>query len=767
MVRQELLSRYMHRMTMVLLNAALSASVMAQTTGTLTGLIKDDENREGIPYVNVVVKGTPMGAASDESGRYSITGIPPGTYTVVASAVGFKTQELAFTILDGSTINVDIFLVHSSIELKEVLVYGASLRRERITDAPSSVAIIEAKDIVRTGGHGQLPKLLEAEPGIDMVQSGLYDFNINTRGFNSTLNRRLLVLLDGRDLATAFLGATEWNGLTIPLEELGRIELIRGPGSALYGANAYNGVLNITSNPPRSSLGTNVLLGAGDPTALRGDARHSGVSGPWSYRINVGGITGKTFSTIRKGQKFEYPGLNPFLNDEVVNLNTDPVRTVYAGARLDYEYADGGSSTIEGGLSQVENEVIVTGIGRVQVQQAQRPWGRVSYTGHGLNILGWVNGRKNIRPERSLSTGLSLYQNATITHLEAQYSFNTLDNLFLVVGASQRFVSIDTKGTLMLSPRNDNMTGIFVQAEYRITSTLKGIVATRWDRSTLHPSQISPKAAVVWSFATGHSIRATFNQAFQTPNYSELYLHVKHPTRPLAYYGNLTEPTDLTGFSGGAQPGPRKDMTVEKVTGYEVGYKGVFENSLFVTVDAYFSELKDFVTDLAVGVNPRFPAPGLYSGDPLSPRTIWSYVNAGLVHEAGIEFGANYYFSDELSVRGTFSYYSFEVLEQGINDVLLPNSPKYRTSGGILYSHSAGHQLGLNIKYVPTFEWAAGIYRGMVPAYALIDLSGSYALTTRMTLNLNVSNLLDREHFQIFGGSLLGRRAFLIVSYGF
>lgn len=750
--------------------AVLLEPLLAQSTGTISGTVKDDENREGIPSVNVIIKGTTMGAASDESGKYTLRNIPPGTYTIAASAVGFAASEAIVQVDVNSTIRQDFYLTHSAVELNEVLVYGASLRRERITEAPASVAIIGAKDIARNAGSGQLPRLLESEPGVDMVQSGLYDFNINTRGFNSSLNRRLLILLDGRDLATAFLGATEWNGLSIPLEELGRIELVRGPGSALYGANAYNGVMNITSSPPRALMGTKVILGTGELSMFRADARHADAIGPWSYKVNIGGISGKTFSRIRTGNQFEYSGFNPFLNSEVVDLNTDPVRTIYAAARVDYDYEGGSVSTIEGGIAQVENEVIVTGIGRVQVQQAQRPWARVSYSGHGFNVLTWVSGRKNIKPERSLSTGLDLYQDALVTHGEVQYNFAAVENnLFVVAGFSHRLVDIGTKGTLMLSTRHDNMTGVFAQAEYKVTSAVKTVLAARWDRSTLHPSQFSPKAAIVWTFMEGHSIRGTFNKAFQTPNYSELYLHVKHPTRPLAYYGNMVEnPPGLTGFVGGAQPRPRKNMTVEKIVGYEAGYKGVFGNSLFLTIDTYYSELSDFVTDLAVGVNPRFPpSGGIYSDPPPLPptRTIWSYVNAGKVQEAGIEIGANCYVGQEWLFRGNFSYYSFDVLEKNINDVLLPNSPKYRVGGGATYSHPDGHDVSLNIKYIPTFEWAAGIYRGTIPNYALVDLGGTYHLTRSLSLALNVSNVLDRVHYQIFGGSLLGRRGALVASY--
>ncbi|MEX2116485.1 MAG: TonB-dependent receptor [Bacteroidota bacterium] len=754
---------------LILLFASVSLSIAQnQNTGQIAGLVKDDENRQGIPFVNMVIRGTQIGAATDEDGRYVIRNIPPGEYNLAVSAVGFKTTEVSVRIEPGTSLTQDFHLVHSMVELGEVLVYGASLRRERITEAPASITIIEAKDIARNAGHGQLPKLLEAEPGVDMVQSGLFDFNINTRGFNSSLNRRLLILLDGRDLGTAFLGATEWNGLTIPLEELGRIELVRGPGSALYGANAYNGVMNITSVPPRAGQGTKVILGVGELSMFRGDVRHAGLSGPWSYRINLGAITGKTFSKVRTGRKFEYGGLHPLLNDELKDLNTGPVQNMYASARLDYDYADGSVATVEGGIAEVKNEVIVTGIGRVQVQHARRPWARIAYTGHGFSFLGWTSARVNVEPEVSLSTGLDLYQDALISQAEAQYSFDALDKqLRAVVGVSHRFVDVGTKGTLMLDTRHDNMTGIFGQLEYKIADDLKAVIAIRWDRSTLHPSIFSPKAAVVYSFLEGHSLRATFNRAFQSPNYSELYLHVKHPIRPLAYYGNMVEnPAGLTGFVGGAQPGALKDMKVEKIVGYELGYKGVFSNAMFLTVDAYFSELTDFVTDLAVGVNPRFPASGgIYQGESV-PRTIWSYVNAGYVREAGIEIGANYYLTDEWVFRGNYSQYSFEVLETNVNDVLIPNSPKRRIGGGVTYAYGMG-DVGVSIKYVPEFEWAAGIFRGTIPTYTILDLSGTYMATSHLMLSINISNALDREHYQIFGGSILGRRSVVTAVYSF
>lgn len=736
--------------------------LIAQNGNKISGTVRDDDRREAIPLVNVVIKGSSFGAATDNSGRYNLRSIPPGEYTLVASAVGFKSKEVSIRVDVNSELITDFLLEHSVVELGEVLVYGASLRRERITEAPAAISLVEGKDIALSAGHGQLPKLLESQPGVDIVQSGLYDFNVNTRGFNSSLNRRLLILLDGRDLGTAFLGATEWNGLSVPLEELGRIELVRGPGSALYGANAYNGVMNITSIPPRANLGTKVILGGGDPTSFRADARHSGaIDESWSYKVNLGGYTGKTFSRTRKGYTVEYPGFDPLtnrmdwdpiVNIEAIDLNTDPVRSVYGSARVDYEYQGGGAATVEAGVAQVENEVIVTGIGRVQVQKAQRPWARLSYANHGLSLLAWTNARKNVEPELSLSTGLPLYQDAVITHTEAQYQFNTFENsLLIVAGVSHRLVDIGTKGTLMQGTRHDDATGVFAQAEFRYTNELKFVLAARLDRSSLHESFVSPKAAVVWSPSNNHSIRLTFNQAFQAPNYSELYLYVKHPTRPLAYFGNPS-------------------LKVEKIAGYEIGYKGIFSNSLFVTLDVYFNQLKDFITDLGPGVNPAYPGPIILPGESAS-RTIWSYSNAGVVDENGFEISTNYYISDSWNITANVSYFNFKIVEghplDPTNQFLVPNSPRYRLNTAATYTAPGGLVLNLDVRYVPKFRWAAGIFKGNIPAYSVVNLAASYPISSSLSGNLSLSNVLNRQHYQIFGGSILGRRSVLTAAYSF
>ena len=142
---------------------------------------------------------------------------------------------------------------------------------------------------------------LQSVPGVDIVQSGVNDFNVNARGFNSTLNRRVLTLQDGRDLAIAFLGSQEWNGLTQPLDELGKVEMVRGPGSALYGANAFSGVINITTPEAREVLGNKFTIAGGELESFRADGRHASLlaDGRIGLRLNGGYNQSDTWSRSR------------------------------------------------------------------------------------------------------------------------------------------------------------------------------------------------------------------------------------------------------------------------------------------------------------------------------------------------------------------------------------------------------------------------------------------------------------------------------------
>ncbi|HSL81443.1 MAG TPA: TonB-dependent receptor plug domain-containing protein, partial [Thermoanaerobaculia bacterium] len=240
-------------LTLALFLVLVAPAVQAQS-GRIQGRVLDSDGH-GIAGVSVAIDELGRADVTRANGHYEFRDVPPGTYSLT-----FTLNENVGTVGDVTvsagevtTLNPDLAW---SVSFAETLtVYSASRRQERIVDAPAAVTHISEEEVERQASHGQLPKLLEFTPGAQVTQSGIYDFNFNTRGFNSSLNRRIVTLVDGRDPSVPFLGAQEWAAISVPLDDMASMELVRGPSSALYGANAFNGVLNLVTKQPRYSEG--------------------------------------------------------------------------------------------------------------------------------------------------------------------------------------------------------------------------------------------------------------------------------------------------------------------------------------------------------------------------------------------------------------------------------------------------------------------------------------------------------------------------------
>ncbi len=770
----------------VVMLALTAAAAFAQSTGAIKGKVTDQRTGDPLPFANIVVKGTTTGAATDVNGSYEIKNLAAGTYTLIARLVGYESAEIAgVNVTAGGSTTRNIAMTSAAVQISEMTVYGASRRAERITEAPAAIVSVAPKEIELKAASGQLPNLLESQPGVDIVQSGIQDFNINTRGFNSSLNRRLLVLMDGRDLAIAFLGSQEWNGLPVPLGDISRLELVRGPGSALYGPNAFNGVVNITTPAPREVQGSKLSFSTGELGTQRGDFRQAGVLDEhWSYKANIGRVQSDTWSRSRtvgdrvNGQ-FEYPGLSP----ETRKLATGDVASLYGSGRIDYAFNDN-VATAEGGFSEVQNELFITGIGRVQVIKAHKPWGRLNLSTPNLNVMVWAQGRKSIEPQYSLLSGAALQEKSKIFNGEIQYNVNALeDALKVILGVSGRYYEVDTDTTLMKDKHVDRAGGVFGQVEYSPTERIKFVAAGRYDRSTLHEGQFSPKGAIVWTPSPDHSLRATVNQAFQVPNYSEFFLKVGAGSANVSLFRSPLNPNGTIPVLARGNSA----MKVEKITGYEVGYKGIFfEKKVFVTVDGYFNNAKDFITDLLQGVNPVYPfvAPAGFAGNPQleaaiqaqapgltqidgRPVIVVSYTNAGKVEEQGVEVGVNYYVNDEVLLTGNWTWYDFKVKEQKAGDILLPNAPKHKFAAGFTWTRPDGIDIAINARNVQPFTWAAGVFTGEIPAYTLVNISGGWRINKNYRIGVTVSNAFDNRVYQLFGGSVIGRQAIASVTATF
>src|SRR3990172_7027351 len=384
----------------------------SQSAGGIIGTVRELKSKNILAGVNIAVKGTGLGTATNSAGEYILTDLNPGSYILEFSSIGYEDIEITnVTVKAGENTRLDVVLRQRIITLADVTVVGASKRVEKITHAPAAISKINPLQIQQFAITGQIPELLRSEPGIDIVENDINDYNVNARGFNTSLNRRMLVLQDYRETAMAFLLAQEWNSFSLPIDDFAEVEVVRGPGSALYCANAFFGVMNIITPAPEKIKGTKVTLAGGELNSIRGDIRHAGFQGPWGYKFNVGAFRSDSWSKSRNLlqemlDKNEYPGLER----EFAPVNDEGLSTAYASLRTDYNFFNGSVATTEGGIAQAANQVFVTGIGRVQVSEVIRPWGRLNYTSDKFFVQVDYNGRKTLSGHQIALNSLSVFK---------------------------------------------------------------------------------------------------------------------------------------------------------------------------------------------------------------------------------------------------------------------------------------------------------------------------------------------------------------------
>ncbi|MEM7581779.1 MAG: TonB-dependent receptor [Acidobacteriota bacterium] len=693
--------------------------------------------------------------------------------------------------------------------MDEITVRSASRRAQRIVEAPAAVTLVQEAEIERDSASGQLPKLLEFTPGAELAQSGLYDFKLNVRGFNTSLGRRVLTLIDGRDVALPSLGVQEWGATSFPLDDLESIELVRGPGSALYGADAFNGVLNMTTKAPRDSQGGQLRLTAGELSSFKVDLRHADALGPATFLKVLGSFAeSDDFARSRNtGVEYSVPctvtGQADCVLLEAVPLRLDRDQLWSASLRLDHYFRDRDVLTVEAGTSYLEGPVIAAGVGRTQMTDVERPWIRANYNTRHWNVLAYLTAR-DAADQLLLSAGTTTFLDEDKLSLEIQGNTGFGDGRGTLIGGvsyiDETVDTADPRGvqTLSFEPLEADFQAVFGQIDFKLGDRLTALLAARWDDSSLHSSRFSPRGSLVYALNSQNTLRLAYSEAFQTPNYAEFF-----QAAPIA------PPVDLSPFEafctlGGTRCGfeqvpvlavGNEDLEVEEVRSIELGYSGVLNDRAFLTVDLYDNRIENFITDL-IGFNnatlggaihDNFPAyrppaelaepfatlllqalagalpPDLFGilsnapgGSPIF--TALSHTNFARVKARGLEIGLDFAIDSRWSLDAGYAYFDFDVDRQLPDDPVLPNNPSNKFNLGLTYTDER-LAASLNYRYSESFEWSSGLYLGPVPSYDVVDFNVGYRLNDRWRLGIDVSNLLDSSHFEIFGGDLLARRA--------
>ncbi len=778
-----------------ILALVIATPVFAADNGRIEGRLT---HADGWYVAGVTVSVAGSSTVSDPEGRFALGGVAAGSHSLTLTFAD-KVETFDVEVEAGAVTRFDEILDWDLVIAETITVQAASRRRERIVDAPAAVSRIGGEEIARQAAHGQLPRLLRFSPGVDLAQSGVYDFSVNSRGFNNTSNNRLLVLVDGRNPVLPEQGGPRWAALSVPLEEYAEVELVRGPASALYGANAFNGVLNLVTRSPRDSQGGKARITAGELDTQRFDLRHAGRLGENGFFKLYGSREESDDFSRSRVDSVEYsPGLLPM---EAVPVPGDPTSLTSLGLRYDTDFG-GSSLSVESGWSEVEDAVILTGVGRLGEISLEFPWARFHLGSEHWSVLASYTERDG--SSTALTDGGPSFVEAWVADIEVQGNAGFADGRGRLIGgvsyAERRVDSADPQGrqTAFAAPISAEHQAVFGQVDYDFTDKLRGALSLRFDDSDLHDSRVSPRAALVYAPHPRHSVRFSYGNAFRMPTFVELF--IEFPLLPAF---------DLSGIEGALAPllggvplgfgnvralaVGNGDLQVEEIESFDLGYTGILGDKAFLTVSVFRNNLKDFATPplpqlgTSLGrLNPNFgpyqppaglsdeaiaalfatlqgalgPLSALLSNLPDgSPAFILaSFANFGEVDTEGLELGLTYNPRPGWTLDFSYQYFDFDTREDAVESPLLPNTPENTFSAAV---SRVGERFDASLRWrwVEDFTWASGSFIGPVPSYNVVDLQFNYHLNDRWALGVDVANLLDDVHYEIFGGDLLERRA--------
>ncbi len=469
---------------------------------------------------------------------------------------------------------------------EEDIVESAARHKQEIGMSPSAITVLTRRDIEASGAN-TIPDLLRLVPGMEVIVISPFFTALTARLYMTNENNHFLVLIDGREANVELLGQPPWEVQPIMLEDIERIEVIRGPGSSLYGANALAGVISITTRSvPQATSGWARAIG-GEPGMLAAGARGTATFGDWGFSLSAGADFSGAFGDPRRITK-----------------------EVLKGRGLaEYRWSESRRLTLEVNASRSQG-AFSTGLGFIDGTYILSTL-RAAYRSEDLRgHLYWM-----WTPVRSNLTGVLQYNGIRLAEFvpididmhtvdgEVQWTLPTFwDPLLVIAGAGGRFSYMGSDQLLdaetyadITSPKYHQQ-GIshweargsfFVHAEFSPAEWVTATLGTRFDYNTETDIFLSPRLAAVFRPVKGQFIRLGVARAFRKPAYFETGAHPMvdfPPDSPLTGDAQETFLEFLTRVAGNSR------LNNEELLSFEVGYLGQFlDGALSVALDLYYN----------------------------------------------------------------------------------------------------------------------------------------------------------------------------------
>jgi iron complex outermembrane receptor protein len=636
-------------------------------------------------------------------------------------------------------------LTTTSIEdLMNMEVTSVSKKEQMLSQVAASIFVITQEEIRRSGATN-IPDLLRLVPGLDVAQINGSTWAISARGFNLQFANKLLVLIDGRAVYSPLFGGVNWDTQDVPLEDIERIEVIRGPGGAVWGANAVNGVINIITKKAADTPGMLLAGGGGTQAQGFGTLQYGGkFTRSTNYRI---------FTSYQNNNHF--PDLNGQNADDGWHL-------LHGGFRADTKLSQNDSLTTQGDMyTGNEGAIIVHSIfsppENVNVERLA--------TLSGGNILGRWNHIFSSRCDTMLQFYFDEFHRGgpDVTDVRDTIDFDLQNHLVLgarqdlIWGAGYRHTVDDTEGTVdetfVPADSAKQLFSLFVQDQITLKPNRAYLyVGTKLEDSYFTGFDLQPSVHLAWTPSAHRTVWAGISRASRTLTRRDVNI--------VAALAALPGPAEVALFGN-------PNMKSEHVIAYEAGYRAQPDNRLSIDFTAFLNTYS--------GLESTEPLPPFFDPNSVPPRLVYptSFNNDMHGTTEGFEASVNWKATSRWTLSPGYSFLQMHLHgDPNADDAVLVADTE-----GSNPRHQA--QLRSHFELTHGLAWDANAYFvGRLPAqfvssYTRLDTQLTWHLAERMELYLVGQNLLRDHHvefndtFQSVNSSQMKRSAYAKITWRF
>ena len=615
-------------------------------------------------------------------------------------------------------------------DLLNVEVTSVAKKAQSLNDAPAAAFVISNEDIKRSGATS-IPDALRLAPGLDVAKIDANKWAVSSRGFNGRVANKLLVLIDGRNAYTRSFSGVYWENQDVMMEDIDHIEVIRGPGATLWGANAVNGVINIITK--HSSQTQEALLNAG------GGNREQGF-GSFRYGAKLGANT-----TARAYVK----GFNRGENTNLTGAKAgDDWNKVQGGFRLDSRLSTQDTLTFQG-------DIYRTDINQFSNYPQIAPPFQVAENdktlAYGGNLLSRLQHTFSPTSDYSLQfyydtytrNEVPLYERRDTLDLDFQHRFALLDKHEIIWGASYRFGHDHLDGKKILngsipynlnpSTVNDQVASGFIQDELTlIDNKLWLTLGSKFEHNDYSGFEGQPSARIMWAPHNQHRLWAGISRAVRTPSRAEQNLTaltriIPLQAQPFPAFGTL--PVAII-----SQGSP--DFRSEEVITYETGYRTVFSKSVSLDVTGFYNDYRDLRESL--------PGVPVFNGAFLQLPFI--FTNALKGKSYGVEIATVWQMLDWWHWDVNYSWLHTQLNDEGNPQTAI--SPQQRVSLRGALSPRRDIDLDFWLRWVDTNFAVSSFSDTYIKGYVTLDLRTAWRPYQGIELALVGQNLLAQQHLE-------------------